>query len=674
MKKIDLHIHTVKTFSDRDFTFSLDTFKRYVLEAKLDAVAVTNHDHFDPVQFRQIQEALSTTVFPGIEINVEKGHVLVIARPDDVDDFALKTAEVARRITKVGDRISVDELTTIFGNLADYLIIPHYDKGPAIAGETLEKLKPYVSAGEVDSAKKFVRNSKDPNKLTPVLFSDSRMMEGMVSLPTRQTFVDCGQPTIEALKSCLLDKTKVTLSEHDGNKLWQVFDNGQMLSTGLNVLLGARSTGKTHTLNEISKGISGCKYIRQFSLVQQEDANDEREFMSDIERRRSAIVDDHLASLKRVIDDVTKVDLVGNDRRVTEYVATLLKSAAEADRRDAYSNAALFNEVEFDIGSTETLNSLLEAVRHIIENLEYRAVIEKHIELAALKRLACELIELLRARHLEFRKKTQVNELVKEIKKGLKVRSATVQIQDVDLYANAMDKRRVARFSEIIGLLKKDKVVFEETVSGFRVEAKRQPFSGAGELKLASGRKLAFADAFKKYARPFEFLHELMEMDIPSADYYKLFVKINYRILNKDGHEVSGGERSEFRLLQEISDAQNHDLLLIDEPESSFDNMFLKSEVNQLLKAMSQTMPIVVVTHNNTVGASIGADYLLYATKDHSSGKPVYRLFSGYPTDKALKCMDGTAIKSHTTLMNSLEAGEDAYQMRSKAYEAVKDS
>jgi hypothetical protein len=85
-------------------------------------------------------------------------------------------------------------------------------------------------------------------------------------------------------------------------------------------------------------------------------------------------------------------------------------------------------------------------------------------------------------------------------------------------------------------------------------------------------------------------------------------------------------------------------------------------------------MPIVVVTHNNTVGASIGADYLLFAAKDVSSGEPVYRLFGGYPTDKILKCIDGTTIRSHATLMDSLEAGEDAYQMRSQAYEAVKDS
>ncbi len=53
---------------------------------------------------------------------------------------------------------------------------------------------------------------------------------------------------------------------------------------------------------------------------------------------------------------------------------------------------------------------------------------------------------------------------------------------------------------------------------------------------------------------------------------------------NKYGFNVSGGERAEFNLLTEIQDALKYDLLLIDEPESSFDNLFLKHDVNQLIK------------------------------------------------------------------------------------------
>lgn len=671
MKKIDLHIHTVSTISDRPFTFSLDAFKRYVTDAKLDAVAVTNHDVFDGSQFRQIQQAMTATVFPGIEINVDSGHLLVIAKPSDLDDFVSKTALVTQRISKIGDSMSVEELTKIFGDLKNYLLIPHYDKGPPITGGTLEKLRPYVSAGEVDSPKKFVRNIKDPGKLTPVLFSDSRMRMDMTTLPTRQTFVDCGALTLEALKTCLQDKAKVALSEQDGNKLWQVFDNGQMLSTGLNVVLGTRSTGKTHTLDLISETIKSVKYIKQFSLVQQDEAG---EFKNNIERRRSAFVDQYLAGLKRVLDDVMKVDLPTRDRAVTSYLDSLLRSAEEADRRDAFSNAALFDEVEFPIENAATLQALIGSVRQLIENVEYRAIIERHVDLDALKRLALELIDVLRTKVLDGQKKKVVNELVKEIKHGLAFRTSAVQVQDVDLYAMAMDFKCIARFSEIIAFLKTDAVIFQETLQGFKIEAKKHRYTTSGEVKATSGTRLAFGDAFRKYDDAHAYLCELMKNDnLPRADIYKLFVKISYRVLNKDGYEVSGGERSEFRLLQEIADAQNYDLLLIDEPESSFDNLFLKGEVNQILKTISETMPVVVVTHNNTVGASVGADYLLFTMKEVEGGAPRYRIYSGYPTDKQMTSVEGDFINSHETLLNSLEAGTDTYEKRRQGYEAIKD-
>ena len=674
MKKIDLHIHTVKTISDRAFTFSIDTFKKYVADAKLDAVAVTNHDVFDSAQFRLIEDALPIVVFPGIEINVDMGHVLVIAKPSEVDDFQAKTAEVSRRITKIGDGVCVEELVEIFGDLGNYLVIPHYDKGPAIAGNTLIKLAPYVCAGEVDSAKKFVRNFKDPDKLTPVLFSDSRMAVDFAGLPTRQTYIDCGEVTLEALKACLQDKAKVALSERDGNNLWQVFDDGQQLSTGLNVVVGARSTGKSHTLNQIANSVKNVKYIPQFSLVQHDATVDEREFKDSVERRRSLVVDEYLASLKRVLDVVIKVDILANDRRVDEYIKTLLRSAEETDKRDTFSKAALFDEVEFAVGKTETLNDLINSVRQVIENIEYHSVIEKHVDLTSLKRLARELIEILRTKASDASKKGIVNELVKEIKQGLSFRTSASQVQDVDLYAVAMDRKRVTRFSNIVDRVKKEKVVFQETLQGFRIEARSQSFAGAGEVKAASGTRLSFAESFRKYADAYAYLRELMKIDgLAPADYYKLFAKVSCRILNKDGYSVSGGERSEFRLLQEIADARNYDLLLIDEPESSFDNLFLKGQVNQILKSISSTMPVVVVTHNSTVGASIDADYLLFTTKKTENGEPRYRIFSGRPTDKTLTSVDGEGIASYSTLLDSLEAGATPYEERKEAYEAVKD-
>ncbi len=572
--------------------------------------------------------------------------------------------------------MSVDDLATLFGDLEHYLVIPHYDKEPAVRGEILQRLSPYVSTGEVDSPKKFIRAIRDDSKPTPLLCSDVRVSSDLPSFPTRHTFIDCGELTLGAIKQCLTDKGKVALSETEGNRLFSVFDDGQMLSTGLNVLFGERSTGKTYTLDRIEQAHEPgtVKYIRQFSLVQHDAEKYEREFNKHLQRQQSQIGDEYLSGFKTVLDDVMGIDLAASDRQVEQYVNSLLKAADESDRRDAFSKTLLFSESEFPTRDDTGFAELIESVRHLIENVEYRELIHRHIQPDDLKALACELIELLWKRDFQRRKQALVNELVRDIKDRLKLRTAAVQVEDVDLYRVAIEKKKVGRFCEIVKWLQEEGTIRKESIQRFTVVAEKSPFGGAGELRDASSVNTAFRDAFKVYDKPYGFLRALIDKgDLPRSELYRLFVKISYRILNRDGYAVSGGERSEFRLLQEIKDAQNYDILLIDEPESSFDNLFLKSDVNEIIKRISESMPVVVVTHNNTVGASAAADYQLYASKEKEGERVVYRLYSGYPTDCQLNSIDGTTVSNYTITLNSLEAGSDTYDDRRSGYEAIKD-
>ena len=94
MKKIDFHIHTIKTISDRsDFAFDINVLQKYVMERQIDAIAITNHNCFDMEQFEDISKKLNNIiVFPGIEINIGKfsvGHLIVIADINDKYDFYL---------------------------------------------------------------------------------------------------------------------------------------------------------------------------------------------------------------------------------------------------------------------------------------------------------------------------------------------------------------------------------------------------------------------------------------------------------------------------------------------------------------------------------------------------------------------------------------------------------
>ena len=664
----------MSTVWDTAFNFELSILEQYVSEAALDAIAITNHNIFDRKQFAEIAAALDIKVFPGIEVTLDCGHILIIAEVANLDNFEEQSKQISERITETSISISIDELIEVFKNLDEHMVIPHYDKKPAIKGKALDRISHFISCGEVDSAKKFIRAIKNDSKVTPVLFSDARICKTLNPLPIRQTFVDCGELTLSALKACMNDLRKVALSEDYGNSLFQIFDDGQKLSTGLNVLLGERSSGKTYTLEKINKSHERVKYIRQFSLVQQDDAVYEREFSRDLQRKRSQFVENYLSGFKVVLNDVMSIDLRADECEVEKYITSLLESAEEADKRDAFSNTALFDTSEFSISDENVLSDLIASVRQVIGNVEYREIIDKYVDIRSLKKLTIELIELLWEKKLDSKKKNLVNGLVRDIKESLKRRTSAVQVQDVDLYRVTINKKKVERFSEIVKHLQEETTISEEFIQGFRVVATKGSFIGAGEIKDTSGVKTAFRNAFEQYQHPYNYLQELLDNDaLTRSELYKLFVKITYKIINKDGFEVSGGERSEFRLLQEIKDAQNYDILLVDEPESSFDNIFLRSDVNQIIREISETMPVVVVTHNSTIGASIGADYLLYAKKTVEGDEVVYKLYSGYPTDQTLRSLDGTIINNYEITMNSLEAGSLTYNQRRQGYEAIKD-
>ena len=121
MKRIDLHIHTVSTSSDSDFTFSTAKLVQYVDTSGLDAIAITNHNAFNEAQFREISTLLTIPAFPGIEINLEKCHLLLISDVANLSEFASMAEKVTQAIRVPTDSITVDQLKTFFGELRNYV-------------------------------------------------------------------------------------------------------------------------------------------------------------------------------------------------------------------------------------------------------------------------------------------------------------------------------------------------------------------------------------------------------------------------------------------------------------------------------------------------------------------------------------------------------------------------
>ena len=675
LKRIDLHIHTISTDQDASFEFSPEVLARYVAEREIDAIAITNHNVFDLKQFHNIETLLtSATVFPGIEIDFEGGHLLLISDAAEVNDFAERADDVSKRWTGARRAMTATDLRAIFGDLSRFLLIPHYRKKPEVAEEAIRDLSPYVTAGEVTSPRKFKYCIADKESLVPVVFSDCRMDVGLDVFPTRITYIDSPEISFAAVRLCLGDKAKVALSAVRGHDYFDALPNGLKLRNGLNVVLGERSSGKTYTLDLLSESFDNVKYVKQFALLERDPERDKQQFEELLTRGHSVATQEYLSEFRAMVDEVANVSLEQGERQVHKYLESLKQYASEVERQDSFSSTRLYGEALYPEARLDSLRTLISSVQTILDSTEYRTIIEQFVSIDDLKRLVVRLMEEYATRKELALKKVWANDLVESIQRTLKLHTATPEIRHVDLYQVTMDRRRIERFTVVANALKRERKITEKQIQGFKIVARVRPFDGAGELKAASGRKLAFSAAYQEYEAPYQFLKSLREIEsLDPSDYYKFFAKVEYKVLNRYGFEVSGGERSEFRLLQQISDAQNHEMLLIDEPESSFDNVFLRDEVNQLIKDISASVPVVVVTHNNTVGASIRPDYVIYTKREFDGGTVNYRFYCGSPSDKNLVSPRGATIRNFNVLMDCLEAGEKTYADRGHTYEILKD-
>ena len=377
-----------------------------------------------------------------------------------------------------------------------------------------------------------------------------------------------------------------------------------------------------------------------------------------------------------VVEDVRDISLETDERQIEDYLSSLIKYAKEQDRVDSFAKCKLFSETKYSKRKMDNIDELIKSVDKLISAREYRDIIDKHITIESLKSLHQELVRKAIQEKQKALEEEWVNSLVKKVQSALRIRSSSNEISDIDLYDIQMNRKKIEVFCSLTEEIKKDSVIKEYEKGGFKVRVRKTKFNGAGELKKLSGKSnVHFSDIYDDYCcSPYKYLQGLIFMGgISEIDYYKYFVNIEYEILNKYGAQISGGERAEFKLLNEIDDANTYDILLIDEPESSFDNLFLKEKVNALIKDISMNMPVILVTHNNTVGASIKPDYVIYTKRVIKDENAIYERYCGLPSSKVLCSYDGKEIRNFDVMLDCLEAGKATYEERRRDYEVLDD-
>lgn len=672
MKKVDLHIHTIATAKDADFTFDMDKMQLYVQISKLDAIAITNHNMFDKEQFNNIKEKLNITVFPGVEVDIENAHMIVITDESDLDIFVEQCNQLKEKMEDGRQFISFDEFISIFNNYEQYLLIPHYKKKPALQQQIIKKFGKNIICGEVDSIKKFCKLKKQEDDLVPILSSDVRIKKDLDVFPTRHTFLDIDDTTLKSVKYALMDKTRVYITESKNDNEFIFTQDGLVASTKLNVIIGKRSSGKTHTLEIIKKTFDNCdiKYIKQFEITEKSGS----EKFEEITRKGyEKITNDYITPINELIPNILEIDLNADISELENYHSALISRAISCERNDVFSKTSLFNEITFDVKTNKELEELINAIKVLLDNETYREIIETNIKKESLQALLAKLIIIYRNEQLDVNLKKEVDKLVKSIQKKLELKSSVDTIPQIDFYSIMKNRLIANRFNEDLKKIKEKSDIFKGDYQRFKIIATKSPYKNVSEMKdganITTG---SFKDTFDKFYRKdsFKYIKQLKEDGVALDKLGKTLVEIKYKVINQKGTEISGGEKAEFNLLKELDDAKNYDILLLDEPESSFDNPYIKENINTLIKDISNKTPVFVVTHNNTLGISNKADkiiYTMYNDKEHK-----YEVYVGNFTDTMLIDKDGKKIKTYDVIVSCMEAGVDAYEERSKIYENLK--
>ena len=663
MKKVDLHIHTIATNKDADFTFDMDKMQLYVQISKLDAIAITNHNMFDKEQFNSIKEKLNITVFPGVEVDIENAHMIVIIDESNLDIFVEQCNQLKEKMEDGRQFISYDEFINIFNNYEQYLLIPHYKKKPTLQQPIIRKFGKNITCGEVDSIKKFCTLKKQEDDLVPILSSDVRIKKDLDVFPTRHTFLDIDDTSLKSIKYGLMDKTRVFITENKNDNEFIFTQDGLVASTKLNVIIGKRSSGKTYTLEKIKKAFdtSEIKYIKQFEITEKSGSE---KFKEITQKGYEKITNEYVKPIDDVIHSILEIDLNSDNLELENYHFALINRAISFERNDIFSKTSLFNEITFDVKTNKELENLINAIKILLENENYKEIIDENINKESLQVLLMKLIDLYRKERLSEKIKKEVDKLIESIQKKLELKSSVDTIPQIDLYNMMRNRLIVSRFNEDFKKIKKKTNIFEEDYQRFKIIATKAPYKNVSEMKEGANATGSFKETFDKYylKDTFKYIKQLKEDGVTIDKLCKTIIDIKYKVINQNGSEISGGEKAEFNLLKELEDAKNYDILLLDEPESSFDNPYIKEKINTLIKDISNKTTVFVVTHNNTLGVSNKADKLIYTMYNEKEQK--YEVYVGNFTDTMLVNKDGKSIKTYEAIVSCMEAGVKAYEER----------
>lgn len=710
--RIDLHCHTKKVKTGDAYTRNVtkDKFFQKVIEAEVKIIAITNHNQFDYMQYKEFKDVTEgyCDIWPGVELdiigkadqkgNCKRGHLIVIANPKNVELFNTQVQELVNDEDVNTFQIGVKKVYETLGK-CDCIYIPHFHKEPKLSDEDIQEL------GELlpDSSRLFKETSdyrslgvfsnfdysviigsdvQDWNKYETSKFADIRL-----PVQTFEQFCLLAKKDVQIIDTLLNQKRKKEIPVSPYKKV-----NFKLpFYEDINIIFGQKGTGKTEILESLKK-----YYIENGIAMESYKGNEK-----DSDFSKMLKVNDIIATPDKLQLDSMRQQFIDVYNWKEELPTSFEKYISWMETKDNNKNKGRMKITEcvhIEEGVRDRkLESDYKYLKEFTESTFEKIDIEKYLDeqerttLMLLLGKLCENINDAKMQKWNSDKSIKLtNWSIDKIKAIADKCSDTIsKPSSVGFYDFAMGRFKLfenveeicSTFSvedkvekEYLGNLEEKGDIYIQTryrmlTKESRTDEFKQRITVLRNCKLVIDgiKKAVLAENISEEVSKFQEFYDDGIKDIGA------FIGVSKETALENGeiYRPSNGERG-ILLMQKLLDSES-DVYILDEPELGMGNSYITSNIlPKLTDLAKRRKTVIIATHNANI--AVGTLPYISILRTHENG--IYKTYVGNPFYDELRNIDDETDTKNWTQesMHTLEGGKTAFYDRKDIYESGKQS
>lgn len=708
--RIDLHCHTKKVKTGDAYTRNVtkDKFFQKVIEAEVKIIAITNHNQFDYLQYKEFKDVTEgyCDIWPGVELdiigkadqkgNCKRGHLIVIANPKNVELFNTQVQELVNDEDVNTFQIGVKKVYETLGK-CDCIYIPHFHKEPKLSDEDIQEL------GELlpDSSRLF-KETSDYRSLgvfsnfdySVIIGSDvqdwdkyeiSKFADIRLPVQTFEQFCLLAKKDVQIIDTLLNQKRKKEIPVSPYKKV-----NFKLpFYEDINIIFGQKGTGKTEILESLKK-----YYIENGIAMESYKGNEK-----DSDFSKMLKVNDIIATPDKLQLDSMRQQFIDIYNWKEELPTSFEKYISWMETKDNNKNKGRMKITEcvhIEEGVRDRkLESDYKYLKEFTESTFEKIDIEKYLDerertiLMLLLEKLCKNINDAKMQKWNSDKSIKLtNWSIDKIKAIADKCSDTIsKPSSVGFYDFAMGRFKLfenveeicSTFSvedkvekEYLGNLEEKGDIYIQTryrmlTKESRTDEFKQGITVLRNCKLVIDgiKKAALAENISEEVSKFQEFYDDGIKDIGT------FIGVSKETALENGeiYRPSNGERG-ILLMQKLLDSER-DAYILDEPELGMGNSYITSNIlPKLTDLAKRRKTVIIATHNANI--AVGTLPYISILRTHENG--VYKTYVGNPFYDELRNIDDETDTKNWTQesMHTLEGGKNAFYDRKDIYESGK--